>query len=480
MTMKSKSVKKNSISNLFLKLNDIINSDTAVSLCGKHKQDFTRRRNMTCIDIIYYFISRCMNNSNSELTRYYSSMHKFSKRISRQGLNKAVKKLNPNVFNYIIKEFAKEFYQTDLVKKHKGYVLLAEDGTSLEIPYSLRNIYEFGFSKGRTVKEIDDVKTVVSKSGGLYDVTNGLFIDFSMHMADYSETPMAFEHLYHTRELLRKQPIIYLADRYYGSAEIISQLERFEYKYCIRGKSYFYKKQVANMKTNDEWIEVEVDEKWIKRFRFSLEAKDYRSDNHTMKIRVIKSKYEYINDKKETITKDLIFFTNLDEKEFNTQEIIELYAKRWDIEVSYKTTKSTEEIERYISRDSDVAKCCIYGKVIFHNIAGIIRKEMNQKLTAKQKKNKYGYCINITQLHNNIRASNILYYMMNSENRIIKKIINEIEVLLDKIKVPIRPDRHNKRWGRVIVGKISYRFTLDGRNHPKLIAHNHVLMTVKP
>lgn len=64
MTMKSNAVKKNSISNLFLKLNDIINSDTAISLCGKHKQDFTRRRNITCIDIIYYFISLISTKKN--------------------------------------------------------------------------------------------------------------------------------------------------------------------------------------------------------------------------------------------------------------------------------------------------------------------------------------------------------------------------------------------------------------------------------
>lgn len=480
MTMNTKVVKKDSISRLLLKLNTIISSDITQSLCAKNKQDFTRKRNMTFVDIIYYFISRCMSNSNSELTRYYSSMHKFSNRITRQGLNKAIKKLNPNVFRYLIKEFAKEFYKTDLVKTHKGYVLLAEDGSSLEIPYSLINIYEFGFHTGCHVKEITDVKTVISKSAGLYDVTNGLFIDFTMHMADYSETPMAFEHLYHTKELLNHQNIIYLADRYYGSAEIISQLELFGYKYCIRGKSNFYKQLVANMKTNDEWIEVVVNEKWKKRFRFSQEARQYRERHPIMKIRVIKAKYEYINDNKEMVTNDLIFFTNLSEDEFNTQEIIELYAKRWDIEVSYKTMKTTEELERYISRDSDVAKCCIYGKLLFHNMAGIIRKEVNKKLLIKKENNKYAYCVNITQLHNEIRENNILYYMMNNKGVTIKRILKEIELSLNKIKVPIRPDRHNKRWGRIIVGKISYRFTLDGRNHPKLKAYNHVLMTIKP
>ena len=70
------------------------------------------------------------------------------------------------------------------------------------------------------VHDIFDVKKVQSKAGGLYDVTNGLFIDF--------------------------------ADRYYGSAEIISHLEFLKYNYVIRGKSNFYKKQVALIQSDDE------------------------------------------------------------------------------------------------------------------------------------------------------------------------------------------------------------------------------------
>ena len=50
------------------------------------------------------------------------------------------------------------------------------------------------------------------------------------------------------------------------------------------------------------------------------------------------------------------------------------YAMRWDIEVSYKTLKTTQEVERHISEDGDVARNDIYAKVLFHNISWIIRK----------------------------------------------------------------------------------------------------------
>lgn len=69
--------------------------------------------------------------------------------------------------------------------------------------------------------------------------------------------------------MLENQKVIYLADRYYGSAEIISHLEGLRYSYVIRGKSNFYKKQVASMESDDEWIEVEIDKNGLKISIFS-------------------------------------------------------------------------------------------------------------------------------------------------------------------------------------------------------------------
>lgn len=97
----------------------------------------------------------------------------------------------------------------------------------------------FQFSTGQHVTSMFDVKKIQSKSAGLYDVTNGIFIDFTMEKAIYSETPLAFSHLYRRKNMLRNKKVIYLADRYYGSAEIISHLESLGYQYFIRGKSNF-------------------------------------------------------------------------------------------------------------------------------------------------------------------------------------------------------------------------------------------------
>ena len=59
-------------------------------------------------------------------------------------------------------------------------------------------------------------------------------------------------------------------------------------------------------------------------------------------------------------------------------------------------------------------------------------------------------------------------------------MIDELWKMIDKMKVPVRPNRHYKRWGRVIVTPSSYRFRLDGRNNSKVRRYNGALMTVAP
>mgnify|MGYP002242658215 CR=1 FL=1 len=109
----------------------------------------------------------------------------------------------------------------------------------MEIPYNVYNIYDFHFVENQHIIDMFDVKKVQSKAGGLYDVLNGLFIRFFTQPAPYSELPLAFSHLYRSQNIFKGKNVIYLADRYYGSAEIISHLECIDYHYIIQRKKQF-------------------------------------------------------------------------------------------------------------------------------------------------------------------------------------------------------------------------------------------------
>lgn len=234
------------------------------------------------------------------------------------------------------------------------------------------------------------------------------------------------------------------------------------------------------MKSDDEWITVTLDTAWLKRLKYEQPKKRFAEDS-TIQIRVVRYNYTYYDKKGKAHHVNLKYFTNLSEKEFSKMDIVALYAKRWDIECSYKTLKTDYEWERYFSVDCNTEICSIFAKVLFHNINGIVRKEMNEVLEkSDSNENHKVYVTNIVQLSKMLRYTHLCRYLRNKNTKAIEHILNLIFDLIDKIKVPVRSNRHSQRWGRHLNTSKPTRFRLDGRNWPNTSVVSGQLRTVKP
>lgn len=477
MNVKNLRSVKHEISLLFVKFFSFIRSNEVRDLCRKKPTHFTRIYKFPWFDVLLFLIFRSETCIPSEISKYYSAINKTSLRISRQAAFKALKKVNPRVFPSLIRKFAELFYSSNLVKDYKGYILWAEDGTTLNLYKTPESIAKFGYVKNHIVKIEGEAAKATSQSAALYDVTNGLIVNFTMEPYVKSEIPIAINQLEESFNLINGRKVIYLADRYYDSIELFAILENSGFNYCVRGKSNFFKHYVQKMKTNDEWINVHINDTWQKRLKYEI-SKERFAKNPYMQIRIVKVKLSY-KIKHIDYSEDIIYFTNLSNEDFNTFEIIELYAKRWQIESSYKTMKSEYELERYFSLNCDTEICAIWGKVIFHNIVGIVRKCLDVDLATDPSPN-YVYIANVKQLSKIVHDETICRWMRNANVRRIDSVIDMIDENKHKIKVPIRPDRHYKRWGQHVSSSNPMRFRYDGRNHPNVIYVNNHMQTTKP
>ena len=447
----------------------------------KKPSDFIRIYKFPWFDILLYLIFRHEKCTQSEISSYYASNNRKKLRISKQAAFKAIHKVNPGVFPLLIRKFAEMFYNSSLVKTYKGYILLAEDGTTNALMATEESLLQFGFVANQHIKTPEDAQKSTSRSAALYDVTNGLIVNFQMVNIKISEIPIAIDQLREAHDLFDDRKVIYLADRYYPGVELFSLLESYSFKYCIRAKSNFFRQEVSRMNSDDEWITVTLNSTWIKRLKYS-EAKERFQKDATIKIRVVKQKYNYEDDNGISQTAELIYFTNLSEEEFSSQDIICLYAKRWDLEVSYKTLKTDYEWERFFSKECNAEVCSIFAKVLFHNITGIIRKELNYHLEhgCIEKNGCCVYVMNITQLAKMIRDYGMMRFIRSRNRNAISEILDLVFEMRHKIKVPVRPNRHNKRWGRLVTTNSPTRFRIDGRNWPKVATRNGKLRTVQP
>ena len=118
-----------------------------------------------------------------------------------------------------------------------------------------------------------------------------------------------------------------MGDRNYPSTDIFVYYNMKGDKFCYRGKPNFYKKQLENIE-RDGWIEIDLDDRWINRFKVE-EVKDYARGHRKFRLRVIKvMKSELRQLKVSEKDEEIIIFTNLDENEWSTKEILMLYGNR--------------------------------------------------------------------------------------------------------------------------------------------------------
>ena len=124
--------------------------------------------------------------------------------------------------------------------------------------------------------------------------------------------------------------------------------------------------------------------------------------------------------------------TNLDESEFNIQEIKELYHLRWEIETSYRELKYHLDLNTLHSKKRMFIEQEIYAKLVLYNFCS----RVSNNIKIKEKDRKYEYQLNY------VRAFHIIRNYLKEKGG---KNPPGIESLIAKEILPIRPNRQNER-----------------------------------
>lgn len=306
-------------------LSGIINDESLINDAQILPASFTRKRKITLDNLLSYLIFRNHNVLSEDLVSYFGTMGDFDI-PTRQAVIKRMSILNYDVWYSIMDRFRNEIYNELPLVNIKDYVIVAVDGSFLDLPSHIALNHCFGGHQTSKIK-IEDIKKPQAKVSMIYDVLNRVILDFSVSHYRTSEIPLLFEHLKRLKEFFGNRKIILLADRYYGSAELFRYCEMHHIKYIIRAKKNFFKHYIEEFKEEkDFYISIKFDKAWIKRIR-NDEIRKSMVDNPKMDIRVIRGTYTYIekNKKKEReVTVETQYFTNLND-EFDISNIVDLY-----------------------------------------------------------------------------------------------------------------------------------------------------------
>ena len=116
---------------------------------------------------------------------------------------KALDKTNPDVFPLIIRQFAKDFYEHQDYQTIDGWIVLACDGTKMDLPPSEEMKERFGGCLNQTITDESKVQKPQANCSVLVDVVNHVVLDALIKPCKTSELPMLYEHLENCKELLK-------------------------------------------------------------------------------------------------------------------------------------------------------------------------------------------------------------------------------------------------------------------------------------
>ena len=401
------------------------NKDSFVNNPGK---DFTRNRKLSFEDLIKFILSMGGGSINKELLNHFGFNTNV---VSASAYTQQRDKLLPEAFKYLLYEFTQSF---DLPSLHKGYRLVAVDGSDLHTPHDPKDTKTY-YKTAPTNKGYNMIHITA-----MYDLCSRIYLDACIQPSRKQGETGALTHMVDNSTLGGK--VIILADRAFENFNTFAHIEKKGWKYLIRAKDIDSNGILSTLGLPDEEhidrvVEIILtqskrnfikDSPSIYKLLPKKSNFDYLrkagQECYPMKFRVVRIK---MND--DTIQ---TFITNLEQDTFSTADISNLYHMRWGIETSFRELKHTVGLTSLHSKKMACIYQEVFARMVMYNFCEII----TLGVIIQQKSRKHGYRINFSM------AMTVCRHFLKTLDRAHPP---DVEALIQKHISPIRPGRSCQR-----------------------------------
>lgn len=307
-------------------------------------------------------------------------------------------KIRPDAFRTLFNMFNE---RTQKIKLHKGYRLLVVDGSVLPISSAIKDTKTTFYKANNSNKPFSAYHLNTS-----YDLLECTYDDIVLQGNAVMNENGAFNEIVDRYD---GPKAIFIADRGYESINSFVKVGMKNQKYLIRVKDIHSRTSV--LRSFGPFPDAEFD--------FFDGSPYFDFECRVVRFKISDDTYESI-------------ITNLDESEFNIQDIKELYHLRWEIETSYRELKYHLDLNTLHSKKRMFIEQEIYAKLVLYNFCS----RVSNNIKIKEKDRKYEYQLNY------VRAFHIIRNYLKEKGG---KNPPDIESLIAKEILPIRPNRQNER-----------------------------------
>lgn len=421
-----------------------IQKDKFVQICkllsDKH---FIRNRKMPLTPLILSVPFRKGRTLHTEL-KYFKEIFSMRSKISKQGYLKQRLKLNPEAFLEIMRFHAKNFYQDPIsMKKWNGYIILAADGSSCNVPLTKENVNKYGNTSKRGGKERPQIGISC-----LFDVVNRMVIDMHTQMCKFDERAEALRHIDRTDEVLGTLPRIYIFDRGYPSGTFFIDMMERNTQFIIRLCSSSFKKEQQSMTTDDEWIDITFDKS---RVNAQIRAGNIENAKRLETIGTIKLRFVKIRLNSGT---NEYLITNIPCDKVSAKEISTLYCMRWGVETAFDDMKNKLQIENFTGSKPIIIEQDIYATGYLYNIISDIMQDAEKERNSRERRYRYRMQIN-RNIAVGVVKEEVIRLLVENDTRKQEEIMNGIIQEINSNILPVREGRSYTRTRGQLASKYS-------------------------
>ncbi|MCL2059137.1 MAG: IS4 family transposase [Oscillospiraceae bacterium] len=375
----------------------------------KHRvreQDFTRKRKLAFVTIIYMMLN--FNSKSNELTAYnFFEDILEEESVTGTAFENARSKIKSSAFVELFVDTRNLSISAKNQETFYGYRICAIDGSTALLPYSVELLEKYGSSTpvaGKTYARISICA----------DVLNGVVLDGEIDSFSVGERKLAMRHI--QKELSIKA--IYLFDRGYWDPKLIVAMFARGQKFLMRLSKNAIKEITDSKENSGDYILVNKRSKY--RFRY-------------YKFQLDSGEIEYL-------------ITNVSRDEISDSDLPNLYRMRWGVETKYNELKNRLRFEDFSGKSVNAIEQEFYASMIVMNMTGFVIAGATVKVKEKKRSKR--------AVHAHKPNGNMAVGIL--KNRLIKAIITDDPVLqekkidklvndISKYVIPIKPNRKNQR-----------------------------------
>jgi hypothetical protein len=323
-------------------------------------------------------------------------------------------------------------YQAIKKKLWKGHLLLAGDGSTLNLPSSKDIEAYFGVHAVTNL----GVKKYLARTLFIYDVLNDFVVDAQLSRMEKGEKTLL-------RESLPKvyDNAILLLDRGFGHFCTLKELIEEKKTFCIRlsvKNSNFAKRMMKNER--QDFIT-----EWMPSKKERANSRKNNLDPTPIKVRVVKIKLN-------TGETELLVTNLYDQQKYTAQDMGELYDLRWGVEEGFKNLKPKMKIEQFGCKKSAGIFQEFYAHIFCMNMVALTANSAEEAIEKKTSHRKWRYKYNWKNAYRFVREK-LMEFLFSTE---ISTLLDRLSEQITSSLVAVKPGRKfsrdmaaNKSKGRI-------------------------------